>query len=195
MRFNEIVPVEIERLTRITGDLLTFARPSPPSLMPTDINGLLERVVTLLGNQLRKKQIAVVPEFGEVVTIQADGQQLTQVFMNLILNAIQASRESGRLWLTTAIKGRAGEPEGLQQVIVEIRDEGTGIKHKDMSSVFEPFFTTKHEGTGLGLATSRRIVESHYGQIFVTSQEGQGATFTVSLPIIQPGSEHVATIG
>lgn len=192
MRFNEIVPVEIERLTRITGDLLTFSRPSPPTLMPTEINTLLDRVVTLLGNQVRKKQVSIHTEYGLMDPVQADGQQLTQVFMNLVLNAIQASAENGRIWLSTAIKSRSGGPEDLQQVVVEVRDEGCGIKPKDMPNIFEPFFTTKHEGTGLGLATSRRIVELHYGQIFVTSEEGKGTTFTVNLPILQPEVERVA---
>jgi signal transduction histidine kinase len=183
-RFNEIVPSEIERLTRITGDLLTFARPSPPALGATDINSTLERVVTLLANQLRKKTIEVVRQFGEVPTIQADSQQLTQVFMNLMLNSIQASSEGGKIILTTSAKagnenGEAGKPK----IFISVRDEGSGIRAKVMPNIFEPFFTTKHEGSGLGLATSKRIAVAHQGDIYVDSIEGKGANFVVILPV------------
>lgn len=182
-RFNEIVPVEIDRLTRITGDLLTFARPSPPAFSTTDINATLERVVTLLANQIRKKQVEVECKYGELPFIQADGQQLSQVFMNLLLNAVQASHEGGRIFIASSLKIKSGMPTEKGQVVVSVRDEGVGIKAKDMASLFEPFFTTKHEGNGLGLATSRRIANAHQGDIFVESAEGKGANFMVVLPV------------
>jgi len=180
-RFNEIVPAEVERLSRITEDLLTFARPSPPSLMPTDINAIADRVLTLLDDQIKKKQLKIEVNFGSLPLIQADGQQLTQVIMNLILNAIQASNDEGTIYVSTFVKSK---PEaGLQPLVwFTVKDEGSGIKSKDLPSIFQPFFTTKHEGSGLGLATSKRIIEAHQGEILLASEEGRGAVFSMLLP-------------
>ncbi len=193
MRFHEIVPSELDRLTRITEDLLIFARPSPPAFVSTEVNVILERVLTLMHNQLHKRGIEVATKFEPLPTIQADGQQLTQVFMNLILNAIQASKAHKTIHITT--KFVQGNSETLftgSAVFITIKDEGVGIAEKDVQNVFQPFFTTKHEGTGLGLPTSKRIVDAHHGEIYLESEVGIGTSFTVVLPLRQPTSESVA---
>ncbi|NTV53280.1 MAG: hypothetical protein HGA76_09760, partial [Candidatus Firestonebacteria bacterium] len=123
-----------------------------------------------------------------------DGQQLTQVFMNLILNAIQASGPQKKIYLQTR-PGTEADLRYRQQpaIFISLRDEGVGILAKDFSNIFQPFFTTKHEGTGLGLPTCKRIVEAHHGEILVDSEIGKGATFTVVLPVSQPTSETVSS--
>jgi signal transduction histidine kinase len=190
MRFDEIVPSELDRLTRITEDLLIFARPSALAFMPTDINALLERVMTLMQPQLRKRELEVVANYAEIPYVQADGQQLTQVFMNLLLNAIQASAPNKKIFLQTKTGTTADERfHQSPSILVSLRDEGPGISAKDYVNVFQPFFTTKHEGTGLGLPTCKRIVEAHHGEIYLDSELGRGTTFTVMLPVEQPSSE------
>jgi signal transduction histidine kinase len=192
MRFDEIVPAELDRLTRITEDLLIFSRPSPPSFVLTDINALLERVLTLMHSQLRKRDLEVVTNYAALPFILADGQQLTQVFMNLILNAIQASEPKKKIYLQTRTSTAADlRYQHMACVFVSLRDEGPGISAKDFNNVFQPFFTTKHEGTGLGLPTSKRIVEAHHGELLLDSELGRGTTFTTVLPVEQPTSETV----
>jgi len=181
-RFSEIVPAEIERLTNITSNLLNFSKPSSPRLEGITIQEIMERVLGLLNNKLRKKRMVVEKNIGELPEIQVDSQQIIQVFLNIILNAIQASNPESRIWISAEIKnsfrGRVGA-----FILVTIADEGIGIKRKDLSQIFEPFFTTKTEGTGLGLATCKRIVEAHCGEIFVESEENKGTKFMVLLPM------------
>jgi signal transduction histidine kinase len=160
--------------------------------MSTDLNALLERVLTLMHSQIRKREVEAVAEYGEVPYVMADGQQLTQVFMNLVLNAIQASSPQRKIYLQT--KSRPADLKHHHQaaVLVSVRDEGPGIPAKDYDNIFQPFFTTKHEGTGLGLPTCKRIVESHHGEILLDSALGRGTTFTVVLPVAQPASESIS---
>jgi signal transduction histidine kinase len=158
----------------------------------TDINALLERVLTLMHSQLRKRDLEVVTNYAALPFILADGQQLTQVFMNLILNAIQASEPKKKIYLQTRTSTAADlRYQHMACVFVSLRDEGPGISAKDFNNVFQPFFTTKHEGTGLGLPTSKRIVEAHHGELLLDSELGRGTTFTTVLPVEQPTSETV----
>lgn len=117
----------------------------------------------------------------ELPHIWADGQQLQQVFRNLIVNAYQAMPEGGTLYITTAREGKYVE--------VSFRDTGVGIPPAYLERLFEPLFTTKERGTGLGLVISRGIVERHQGTIEVESLVGQGTTFTVRLPIMMSDAE------
>ncbi|MCK5242227.1 hypothetical protein KAR34_07235 [bacterium] len=184
-RFNEIVPAEIERLSNITADLLTFSKPSAPSLEAVSIQQILNRISTLLNSQIRKKVLKVEKDMGSLPDIQADSQQIFQVLLNIILNAIHASKNDGYIRITAEVKktfqGRACGSGSF--VLLYVEDNGCGIKRKDMGHIFEPFFTTKSEGTGLGLATCKRIIEAHRGDIFVESEENRGTKFTVMLPM------------
>jgi signal transduction histidine kinase len=192
MRFDEIVPAELDRLTRITEDLLIFARPSSPAFVATDVNALITRVLTLMHNQIHKREIIVETQFGVIPPIQADGQQITQVIMNLLLNAIQSSKPKMKVYIQTRMNTSKPEPYLAHSFVwISIRDEGPGIPEKDFQNIFLPFFTTKHEGTGLGLPTSKRIVDAHHGDIFLESEMGKGTVFTIVLPLHQPSSETV----
>jgi len=110
--------------------------------------------------------------------VQADEDQLRQVFWNLLVNAVQAMRDRGTLRLRTAVV------DGL--AAVEVQDTGYGIPHDILPKIFEPFYTTRARGTGLGLAIVRRIVEDHGGRVAVSSRQGEGTTFRVTLPLRGP---------
>jgi signal transduction histidine kinase len=184
-RFLEIVPSEIERLSGITADLLNFSRPSSPNIETIQINQICERVLTLLGGKIRKKNLQVEKKFEDLPPIAADGQQLSQVLLNLMLNAVQAAPIGGWVGLRTFIPldAPSRQSSGPSHVQVVVYDNGPGIKRDDLENVFQPFFTTKTEGTGLGLATCRRIVEAHSGLIWAESPPGKGAHLNVLLPI------------
>ncbi|MEW6515739.1 MAG: ATP-binding protein [candidate division FCPU426 bacterium] len=183
-RFHDIVGSEIERLSNITADLLTFARPSAPKLDNVSIDQLMDKIKNLLNSPLRKKQIDFTWEVSDLPSIQADPQQLFQVFLNVTLNAIYASKEKGQVKVYGQIKDQMpGRPSGQGlYMLVTIEDFGTGIKRKDLPNLFQPFFTTKTDGTGLGLATCKRILEAHRGDMYIDSEEGKGTKVTVLLP-------------
>lgn len=116
--------------------------------------------------------------------IQADSQQLFQVLLNIFLNAMQASFNNTTITVTTQVRENDASFDafGGSVILVSIADHGSGIKKKDLTSIFQPFFTTKSEGTGLGLATCKRIVDAHKGDIYVETEIGEGTKMTVVLP-------------
>lgn len=185
-KFMAIVPTEIERLSNITHELLTFSKPSLPHIENIQLSYLFERTVNLVANQLRKYQVEIILELDKVPVLQGDFQQLTQVFLNLILNAMQASKPNSKIHVSYNVEQL---PEGEKRngfskfLSVTVSDEGSGIKRKDLSKIFQPFFTTKAEGTGLGLANCKRIVEAHRGEILVESEPEKGTRFSVVIPM------------
>lgn len=175
--FIEIQIKETERLNRVVEDFLHMARPQPADLRPCPVQDELETIVTLVANDARDRQIKLVlqpPPFP--VIIRADGEKLRQAFLNIIINALQATPPSGSVIISTTI---------YQAALCEIRfrDSGPGIDAETLGRIFEPFFTTKPDGTGLGLAITRKIIESHGGTMMVESESGHGTTVTVRLPM------------
>jgi len=169
---------ELTRSTKLVRNLLDFARQTPPALRDTDINDVLERAVDLIVNSTKMQHIELVKEYAPVLPrFPADPDQLLQVFINLILNAIQAMPEGGTLLLRTEVD------EG--QIRIDIQDTGCGITQENMNKLFTPFFTTKAEvkGVGLGLAVSYGIIQRHQGKIEVTSKEGEGTIFSIYIPV------------
>lgn len=176
----EDVVSETKRSKDIISNLLDFARESGSQLEPLDLKELLNDTVTLAANQIKLSGIRL--EFqatDNLPRVHGDSQQLRQVFLNLILNAIDASTKGGKIQILVL---PADEPS---YVAVKVIDFGTGIPDHILGSVFDPFFTTKGKGkgTGLGLSVSQGIVAKHGGQIRVSSREGKGSTFTVTLPV------------
>jgi len=176
---------------RIIKGLLSFARPSPPCLDTTDIQPILEQACLLLKGEMVKARVTVSRDYCPgPLQVFADAQQMEQVFLNILLNAIQAMPRGGTVTLRTF-----PEPPLLPWagVRVEIADTGAGIPAEYLHRVFEPFFTTKEGGTGLGLSVSRQIVAAHGGEIGVESQKGRGTSFTIRLPMAPsaspPGTE------
>lgn len=171
---------ESGRSKKIISNLLDFARESSSQMESLDLTELLQETITLASNQVKLSGIKI--EFhatDNLPRVHGDIQQLQQVFLNLILNAVDASSKGGRI---QAIVLPADDPN---YVAVKVIDSGTGIPEHILSSIFDPFFTTKGKGkgTGLGLSVSQGIVAKHGGRISVSSKEGQGTTFTVTLPV------------
>jgi two-component system NtrC family sensor kinase len=171
---------EAQRSKKIISNLLDFARESSSKLEPLSLNHLLEETIRLASNQIKLSGIKIEFQATEnLPRIHGDKQQLQQVFLNLILNAIDASPKVGKIQVMVL---PADEPNYLA---VKVIDFGSGIPEHILPSVFDPFFTTKAQGkgTGLGLSVSQGIVAKHGGCIYVSSREGVGTTFTVTLPI------------
>jgi two-component system NtrC family sensor kinase len=172
----EIIEAECLRARDIVRQLLEFSRKRPLQLIELDINDTLQEVIKFLSPNIKKSSIKLLTEFSPLPNTLADKDQIKQVFLNLINNAVQAMPEGGVLTIKTGIHD--------SNIFIEVSDTGIGIPKEILPRIFEPFFTTKKEkGTGLGLSISYRIVESHGGKIYVKSQKGKGTTFKVILPV------------
>lgn len=172
---------QVRRLDKTVRDLLAFARPTDPDRRPCDMHAVLDRTLLLLAENPEAKRLRILRQYRpDLPTLQADPRQLSQVFLNLLLNAAQAMPEGGQVRLGTDLRGGG---EGPGTVVVEVADSGPGVPEPLRAELFTPFVTTKPRGTGLGLAVSRRIVEDHGGTIEVESPPGDGATFRVLLPV------------
>jgi hypothetical protein len=170
---------EIGQINRILSDLLETARPRAPQMRSSDLNTTVEHAVMLARQQVLSKPIRI--EFTpahNLPDVEHDSDQIHQVLLNLLLNAVQAIEGSGLV--------RVAIFEKKDSAVVTVSDTGRGIGAEHLPNIFRPFYTTKGNGTGLGLSLARRIVEEHHGQIDVESGTGKGTTFSVVLPIRQP---------
>ena len=187
------VLAQVHRLDRTVRDLLALARPGKPEVGPCDIHQILDRTLILLAENPEAKEVRVVRAYQPgIPPLTADGKQLGQVFLNLILNAVQAMPEGGQLTIRTALRdgnGADGEVHRGKGRVVEVAvsDTGPGIPPDALEDIFTPFVSTKRRGTGLGLSVSRRIVEDHGGWIRAESPPGEGATLRVCLPLTAVG--------
>jgi signal transduction histidine kinase/CheY-like chemotaxis protein len=174
--YLKIADEEIERLMNLVASILEFARPPQREMRATNLNDVVERVLTLTAKYLQHRRVAIkrilTPDLPSVVVAP---DELEQVFINLVLNAVDAMPEGG----TLHVASRQGEGGRLA---VAFSDTGHGIAPEDLERVFEPFFSTREDGTGLGLTVSHNVIERHGGEIAVESTPGQGTTFTVWLP-------------
>ena len=185
--FQGLALKEVDRICGLINDLLSFARPSKPNVAPENVNDVVENIARILETQAKEKGMAISREFGDnLPKVWIDREQMKQVFMNLILNAIQAMSEGGSISIATRALQRNGtEPSG-EFVQVEVRDTGVGIPEDNLQHIFDPFFTSKDEGSGLGLAVSHQIVQEHGGFVTVESTVGKGTAFFVHLPVGKP---------
>jgi two-component system NtrC family sensor kinase len=178
MKDVDVIEKETLRAREIVRQLLEFSRKRSLNVRNVDINRIMEEVINLT-NIRRERNIEVRVTFGEVPLIQGDENQLKQVFINIINNALFAIDGKGNIDITTRTNG--------DQVSAEISDTGSGIAREHLSRIFEPFFSTKKEkGTGIGLSVSYKIIQGHNGHIDVLSEQGAGSTFSVVLPIDKP---------
>ena len=161
------------RIKKIVSDLRTFSKQSESAVNLVDINQILESTLSIVWNEIKFK-IAVVKDYQAKTQILADSTQLSQVFLNLLINASQAIPEKGTVTLSTS--------EDATNMYVKVSDTGPGIAPEVLTKIFDPFFSTKKTGTGLGLSVSYNIIKSHKGQIKAESAPGKGTTFTISLP-------------
>ncbi len=177
-----VIKQEIDRLDRVIKALLDFARPSKPTFVSTDVEDVLRDVVLFTTRFATQADVRIIEEFaGGLPPVLADPDQLKQVFLNLVTNAVQAMEETGgTITMSTQVDGEyAG---------ITVSDSGPGIEEKNLSKVFDPFFSTRSDGTGLGLTMVHRIVDEHDGHIEVGSGAG-GTSFRVSIPIAFDGND------
>jgi two-component system NtrC family sensor kinase len=175
-RFLEMAQNEVNRLVQIVRRMLDFYRPST-AMQTLDINQPVEDALAIASKRIQQCHVQVSARLTpNLPTVRGAANQLTQVFLNLIINAIEAMPEGGTLWVGTA------HHVERKQIVIAFRDNGPGIKPEIREHLFEPFHTSKATGTGLGLAISYGIVERHGGEIEVESSTGEGTTFIVRLP-------------
>ena len=168
---------EVDRLSRVISELLEFARPTKLNKKLSDMNELLKHSTRLVEQEAAAKKVDIQLNLtSDSIEADVDPDRLTQCFLNLFLNALQAMESGGRLTVSSST-GANGN------VAIDIKDNGSGISAEDLSKIFDPYFTTKPKGTGLGLAIVHKIIEAHQGQIKVRSTSGQGTVFSIALPL------------
>ncbi len=178
LQYLDMAQDEVQNLIEIVQRMLDFYRPSRGDARPTDVNEVVERVLALARKRLRHNDVEVHTALSDdLPTLSLVADQISQVFLNLVINAIEAMPDGGDLWVETSLSGDESE------ILVTFRDSGVGMSAEEIASLFEPFYTTKVDGTGLGLAISYGIIERHRGVIEVSSQPGAGSTFVVRLPV------------
>jgi hypothetical protein len=179
------VRLEIAQINRILTDLLETARPHPPQICRSNLNTTVEHAVMLARQQVLSKPIRIeLQKAPDLPEVEHDSDQIHQVLLNLLLNAVQAMESAGTVCV------EIGSRDDCASVIVS--DTGRGIPPQNIPNIFRPFYTTKGNGTGLGLSLARRIVEEHHGRIEVSSVVGKGSKFEVVLPFHMPTTAEVA---
>ncbi|HEY5939444.1 MAG TPA: ATP-binding protein [Gemmatimonadales bacterium] len=179
--YLELIDKEVDRCTRIVDGLLDFSRPKGKAKGRVALNALVDETLFLMKHHQRFKRMTVARELDATLPVtMGNPEQLTQVLMALMLNAVDAMDDRGKLTVRTA-----KNPTRSGEVVLEVEDTGMGIPRADQSKIFEPFYTTKPpgRGTGLGLSICYGIVEDHRGRIEVDSTPGRGAIFRVFLPV------------
>jgi two-component system sensor histidine kinase HydH len=180
--FIEIQIKETERLNHVVEDFLRMARQQPVELRDCSIREELETIVTLVAKDAQNRGISLRLEpSGEESVVRGDGEKLRQAFLNIVINALQATPSGGRVSIVLKRVDTGFE--------IVFRDNGSGIAAGNLQRIFEPFYTTKADGTGLGLAVTRKIIEGHGGKMGIESEPGQGTTVSVSLPMPAGGAE------
>ena len=185
-RFSKVVREDVNRIERLTREILDYAKPNEPFLREEDLNEIVEGCLYTLRIRPSHELIVIETDLAhQLPSIFADRQQLKQVILNIFFNAVEAMAPTGGV-LSVRTRRIASDiaPDWVQ---LEVQDTGKGIDAKDAEHIFDPFFTTKHfsqehEGTGLGLAIAHQIIQEHQGRIEVQSLKGQGTTFYVNLP-------------
>jgi ammonium transporter, Amt family len=183
-----VIENEIERVNKIIKQFLNFARPRPPSLKLTDVPNVLEETLALVIYEIENQGVTLQRNYAPgLPLVPMDREQMKQVFLNLILNALQAMEHGGRLIVSTGIRSPLPGNQGDSGVSISFEDSGKGIPMELQSKIFEPFFSTKEEGIGLGLPVAQRIVEEHGGEIRLESVPGKGTVFTLFFRCDQAG--------
>ena len=190
LQYADIMIREVDRVNLLIEQLLDLSRPAKLNLDALNIHELLDEVLLLEREAVVDWNVVVKKNFDpSLPPIRGDRAQLTQVFLNLVKNALQAMKGRGSLTVTTRMETdfhiREQGKERGKFIWVDIEDDGAGIREEDLPHIFSPFFSTKNNGTGLGLAICYRIIKEHGGLIRVESREGAGASFKVSLLVAE----------
>jgi len=173
----EIMVQEVERLNRVIGQLLEFSRPIKLNKVRADIHEMITHSLTMVQKQAEDRGVAITTNLSPAIEeVSLDPDRISQVLLNLYLNALEAMEQGGTLHIGLFLDKECG------RVKIVVSDTGIGIKEEDLVHVFDPYFTTKQSGTGLGLAIVHRIIEAHKGEVKVESEVGKGTTVTIILP-------------
>ncbi len=184
-RLMDITMREAERLNALVNEFLLFARPERAVDRSVEVNEVIEDTLEMLKNSPElSRPIRIEKTLSKNLWVHIDSQRLQQVIWNLVLNAVQEMKNSGRLSVATAIRTKRGSGDAQEKLAeISISDTGPGILPENQGKVFDPFFTTKDQGTGLGLTIVHRIVENYDGKIFLDSDGRSGTTFTLHFPL------------
>lgn len=183
-RYTELMLTEVDRLNRVISKLLAYSKPREPRLTIRSAEEIVDHCVRVVEREAREAGVDVVVESAEsdLPLVLVDSDQMTQVFLNILINAIEASQSGGNVSVRLMTDSR-----GRVQVVTE--DTGEGIPRENIDKLFDPFFSTKKKGTGLGLAIVKSIIEGHCGEIEVEPNPGQGTRFIVILNPYEPPQE------
>jgi two-component system sensor histidine kinase HydH len=181
--FSKLAKTELQRLDRLVAEFLRYARPREPQLQDTTVSEVVQRVLALARVEADRASVMIradIPPAEPEASI--DPEQIQQVLLNVVLNAIQASPSGGQVMVRESV----APPE----VVIDVSDEGPGIPEENLPRIFSPFFTTREKGTGLGLAIAHRIVTAHGGSMDAMQRpDGRGARFRIRLPLAGPGRQ------
>ena len=173
----DIINKECQRLSRLLTSFLNFARPRPPHFVNVSMESVVDSVLGLAGHAVNGAAISLGREGLPGLTFDCDPEQLKQVLLNLVINAIQAMPDGGEVVIASRAEG--------EKAIIEVRDQGCGVSQEEMEHIYDPFFTTKENGTGLGLAVAHQIVAHLGGVLSARNNPDRGMTFAVELPLHQ----------
>lgn len=196
--FNE-VQSQVKRLDNFINSLLQFAKPGQSQFSEVDLIGIVKKALFLSAPRIDDKEIKVIENYeSDAPIVQGDDGQLQQVFLNIVLNAIDSMGKDGVLTIRSYLDKESGTIRSRNECMspscrsmngyfkVAVQDTGSGIDPDSMEMIFNPFHTTKGNGTGLGLSISHRILEQHGGTIIVESEPEVGSNFIVCLPVCRP---------
>ncbi len=174
--FLQIIQKECQRLNRLLTSFLNFARPRAPEFATVRVEQILDSVIALAEHAVRRDHIALRKQIsGDLTEFECDSEQLTQVLLNLTINAIQAMPDGGEILLSASRNGA--------NAVIQVQDQGTGISEENLEKIFDPFFTTKESGTGLGLSVAHQIAARQGGVLTAAKNPGEGMTFSLELPL------------
>ena len=173
-----VIHREVQRLNRLLTNLLDFARPREPEFRAVEPNRLIDSIIGLAGHSAQQKRITLRKDVPlSVPAFECDPEQMKQVLLNLLINAIQAMTGPGEIVLSAR--------QNDSSVLISVSDQGPGIDEENLDKVFNPFFTTKDDGTGLGLSVVHQIITQHHGVVTAERNDGSGATFSLCIPLRQ----------
>ena len=174
---------EVRRIEKTLNELLVYARPKPPQLGETDLKETIARTLQLARQQTGNRKVDFSIQISpQIPRFMADSEQIHQVLLNLVLNAIQSIEKEGKITLEAALQDGDGLSR-LGYVVIGVTDTGQGIPLDQLTRIFRPFYTTKRGGTGLGLSLCRRIIDAHGGTLLAESELRKGSRFTIRLPL------------
>ena len=186
--YSDVILREADRLNNVLEGILDFTRIKPREMKASNIHSILDRVLLLNEENARQRGVVLARLYDpSLPDVYGSEDQLIQVFLNIIKNAVEAMPKGGKLTVVTRMSDLfttvQSDGKKYQLMVVKVSDTGRGIKPEHVQDIFTPFFTTKDRGVGLGLALSYQIVQEHLGTIRVESQENEGTTFSVYLPL------------